>query len=72
MVANNQPKKQKIKDFKARVLGLLEIYASHTKDHSQLFKALEGVSLTLIMSDVIKLDKIINISLSRKAAGVPK
>jgi hypothetical protein len=41
--ANSKPKAHKIKDFKSRVLGLLQIYALNTNSHESLFRSYEGV-----------------------------
>jgi hypothetical protein len=66
-VNKGQPKTQKIRDFKARVLSLLELYASKTKNQSYVFKALQGVFPQVSQGDVLKLDRVLGIALERAA-----
>lgn len=60
-----QPKSQKIRDFKARVLSLLELYSARTKQHGSLFKALRGVFPQVSQDDAVKLDRVLGLSLER-------
>lgn len=68
--ANGKPKANKIRDFKSRVLSLLQLYAQHAKSHDTLFEAYEGVYKQVADHDVLKLDRILNVSLLRGANGV--
>ena len=68
--ASGKPKAHKIRDFKSRVLSLLQIYAQNTKTHDMLFEAYEGVYKQVADYDIIKLDRILNVSLLRGANGV--
>lgn len=52
------------------MLGLLQLYATHTKSHDHLFEAYEGVYKQVADYDVIKLDRVLNVSLLRGANGV--
>lgn len=67
---DEKPKAHRIRDFKSRVLGLLNLYAQLTKSHQPLFEAYEGIYKQVADYDALKLDRILNASLQRGSNGV--